>query len=245
MRQDYRAVSVADLLAHRGGIADVPLPLVPPGGDPAERRASALPLILALPPQGTPGQTYRYSNLGYIVVGAVVDRVADISFERLAARELLQPLGLSSAGFFAPSGSQAPRGHTAIGVPLPPGSPLYAPWAASPAGLFHLSLPDWAKYARLHLGLGPAGYLPPALLARLHRPFAGPGERYALGWHVASTSAGPVLRHDGSDGYWSARIVLIPSLDYAVLMAANILSPGATRAADELEALLLRRFPPR
>jgi len=243
MRQDYRTVSVADLLAHRGGILDVPLP--PLGGGPAERRALALPLILALPPQGTPGQTYLYSNLGYIVVGAVLDRVSGIPFERLAARELFRPLGLGSAGFFAPTRSQAPRGHTAIGLPLPPNSPLYAPRAASPAGLFHLSLPDWAKYARLHLGLGPAGYLPPALLARLHRPFAGPGERYALGWHVASTLAGPVLRHEGSEGYWSARIVLMPSLDYAILMATNILSPGAVRAANELETLLLRRFPPR
>jgi CubicO group peptidase (beta-lactamase class C family) len=244
MRHDYRDVSLADLLAHRGGIPQLlPLPL-PLGGNPADLRAVALPVILALPPQGEPGQTYLYSNLGYIVVGAVLDRVAGIPFERLAARELFRPLGLGSAGFFAPTGSQAPRGHTFNGIPLPPSSPLYVPRAASPAGLFHLSLPNWAKYARLHLGLGPRGYLPPALLARLQRPFPGPGESYALGWHVDSTSHGTVLRHDGSEGYWSARIVLIPSRDYAILMATNILSPGAERAAHDLEASLLRQFPP-
>ena len=178
MRQDYRTVSVADLLAHRGGILDVPLP--PLGGGPAKRRALALPLILALPPQGTPGQTYLYSNLGYIVVGAVLDRVSGIPFERLAARELFRPLGLGSAGFFAPDriagATGAHRHRPAIAAEL---AALCAPSSQS-SRLFHLSLPDWAKYGCIS-ALGLRATCRQALLARLHRPFAGPGERYALG----------------------------------------------------------------
>ena len=240
----YRSVSLAALLAHRGGVPAVPPLPLPLGDDPAAARAVALPIILALPPVGTPGQTYLYSNLGYIVVGAALDRVAGIAFERLAARELFGPLGLGTAGFSAPTGADAPSGHTALGIPLPPDSLLYPPSGANPAGLYHLSLPDWAKYARLHMGLGPGTYLSATLLARLQRPWVGPGPRYALGWEVATSTYGKILRHDGSDGYWSARTVLIPGRDYGLLMATNILSPGAERAADELEALLFRRFPP-
>jgi CubicO group peptidase (beta-lactamase class C family) len=244
MQAGYRTVSVAALLAHRSGLPDLlPVPL-PVSGNPAADRARALPFILALPPEGMPGQTYRYSNLGYIVVGAVLERLVGVAFERLAARELFQPLSLGSAGFFAPTGPSAPRGHTFMGVPLSPGSLLYPPRAGSPAGLFHLSLPDWARYARVHLGLGPQGYLSSTLLARLQRPSSGPGERYAFGWHVTSTEAGIRLSHNGSDGYWAARILLIPSRDYGILMATNILSTGADSAGDELQTLLLRRFPP-
>jgi CubicO group peptidase (beta-lactamase class C family) len=102
---------------------------------------------------------------------------------------------------------EAPLGHTAFWLPLPPDSELYPPGGASPAGLFHLSLPDWALYARLHLGLGPADYLPGELLARLQAPSSpGLGEEYALGWHVHHGDRGTELRHNGSDGYWSARI---------------------------------------
>jgi D-alanyl-D-alanine carboxypeptidase len=246
MQPAYRGVSVAALLAHRGAIPAVPPIPLPLAGDPAGERARALPVVLALPPQGTPGQTYLYSNLGYALVGAMLDRLAGTPFETLAAAELFQPLGLASAGFLAPAAPEAPRGHTAFGLPLPPDSPLYPPAAASPAGLCHVALPDWAVYAAVHLGPGPEGYLPPELLARLHAPWnpLAADDGYALGWHVDSGPFGTTLRHDGSDGYWSARIVLVPALGHGILMATNILSVNSELAADELEALLLARFPP-
>jgi D-alanyl-D-alanine carboxypeptidase len=246
MQPAYRGVSVAALLAHRGAIpAVLPIPL-PLAGDPAAERARALPVVLALPPQGIPGQTYLYSNLGYAVVGAMLDRLTGTPFESLAAAELFQPLGLSSAGFLAPTVPEAPRGHTAFGLPLPPDSPLYPPAAASPAGLYHVALLDWANYAAVHLGLGPEGYLPPEVLARLHAPWDPlAADGYALGWHVGPGPLGATtLRHDGSDGYWSARIVLTPALGHGILIASNILGPNSGLAADELEALLLARFPP-
>jgi CubicO group peptidase (beta-lactamase class C family) len=246
MRPAYRKVTLAALLAHRSGLPTFPplsLPL-PAGLTPREARARAVPLVLRLEPQGTPGTTYLYSNLGYSVAGAALERVSGIAFEALAARELFRPLGMASAGFFAPAGAAASRGHDPFGSPLPPGSPLYPPKAGSPAGLYHVSLPDWARFARLHLGLGPAGYLKPATLARLQRAHAGPGERYALGWHVGTTAGRTSLAHVGSDGFWSARAILIPSLDYAILMATNILSPAADQASNELRDLLLKRFPP-
>jgi D-alanyl-D-alanine carboxypeptidase len=246
MQPAYRDVSVAALLAHRGGFpAVLPIPL-PLAGDPAAERARALPVVLALPPQGVPGQTYLYSNLGYALVGAMLDRLTGTPFETLAAGELFQPLGLASAGFLAPTAPDTPRGHTAFGLPLPPDSPLHPPAAASPAGLYRVALPDWATYAAVHLGLGPGGYLPPELLARLHAPWDPmAGDGYALGWHVGPGPLGATtLRHDGSDGYWSARIVLMPTLGYGILIASNILGPNSELAADELEALLLARFPP-
>jgi CubicO group peptidase (beta-lactamase class C family) len=246
MQPAYRGVSVAALLAHRGGIPAVPPVPLPLAGDPVVERARALPTVLALPPQGVPGQTFLYSNLGYALVGAMLDRLTGTPFEALTAVELFQPLGLASAGFLAPAAPEAPRGHTAFGLPLPPDSPLYPPPAASPAGLHHVALPDWATCAAVHLGLGPEGYLPLELLARLHTPWDPLAvDGYALGWHVAPGPSGATtLRHDGSDGYWSARIVLIPALEHAILMAANILGPNSELAADELEALLLARFPP-
>jgi D-alanyl-D-alanine carboxypeptidase len=245
MQPAYRGVSLAALLAHRGAIPAVPPVPLPLAGDPAAERARALPVILALPPQGIPGQTYLYSNLGYALLGAMLDRLTGVAFESLAAAELFQPLGLASAGFLAPTAPDAPRGHTFFGLPLPPDSPLYPPAAASPAGLHHVALPDWAGYAAVHLGLGPEGYLPPEVLARLHAPWDPlAAEDYALGWHVGPGPFGTVLRHDGSDGYWSARIVLVPALGYGLLMATNIFGPNAELAADELEALLFARFPP-
>ena len=244
MQPAYRGATLESLLAHRAAIPQVPPVPVPLRGDPATERARALPVILTLPPQGVPGQTFLYSNLGYIVAGAMLERLAGLPFEALALGELFQPLGLATAGFGPPVG-EAPQGHTAFWLPLPPESELYPPVGASPAGLFHLSLPDWARYALVHMGLGPADYLPPELLARLQRPWAPDlGESYALGWQVAPGNWGTELRHNGSDGYWSARIRLVPALGYGVLMATNMLGFNVEPAAEELESRLMALFPP-
>jgi CubicO group peptidase (beta-lactamase class C family) len=244
MQPAYRTATLARLLAHRSAIPQSPPIPLPLSGEPAVERAGALPVLLALPPQGLPGQTFLYSNLGYIAAGAMLERVAGVPFEALAAAELFQPLGLGSAGFGAPTGD-APQGHTAFWLPLPSNSGLYPPQGAAPASLFHLSLPEWALYAALHLGLGPADYLPPALIGYLHQPWTlNLGESYALGWYVEAGTWGPELRHNGRDGYWSARIRLIPSLGYGVLMATNMLGLNVEPAAEELETTLMRRFPP-
>ncbi len=240
----YRGATLESLLAHRAGLPQLPPVPVPLRGDPALERERALPVILTLSPQGLPGQTFLYSNLGYIVAGAMLERLAGMPFEALAASELFAPLGLKTAGFGPPLG-EAPQGHTAFGLPLPPESELYPPVGASPAGLFHLSLPEWARYALVHMNLGPPDYLPPELLARLQRPWTPElGASYALGWHVDPGNWGTELRHDGSDGYWSARIRLVPALSYGVLMATNMLSLNVEPAAAELEARLVQQFPP-
>ena len=86
----------------------------------------------------------------------MLERLAGRPFEDLAAAELFQPLGLVTAGFGPPVG-EVPQGHTAFGLPLPPDSDLYPPVGACPAGLFRMSLPEWARYAIVHMGLWPAG----------------------------------------------------------------------------------------
>ena len=82
-------------------------------------------------------------------------------------------------------------------------------------------------------------------LAARHQPWAPDyGESYALGWQVRPGDWGIELRHDGSDRYWSARIRLIPARGYGVLMATNMLSLNVEPAAEELEAGLMRAYPP-
>ncbi|KAB2848236.1 MAG: beta-lactamase family protein, partial [Hyphomicrobiaceae bacterium] len=49
---------------------------------------------------GSPGPRGRfvYSNLGYIVIGAIIDRLTESPFETALAREVWEPLGVTSAG---------------------------------------------------------------------------------------------------------------------------------------------------
>ena len=248
MRPAYRKVTLAMLLAHRSGLPEsVPDAWLPDilgrPGTPRQVRAHFLPLLLQLEPVGRPGRDFAYSNLGYIVAAAALERRLNASWDDTIEQQLFQPLGMDSAGFGTPTGPLAAWGHDVLGQPVRPSSPRQLPPVLAPAGVVHLDLPDWARFAWLHLGKGPPGYLSANGLARLHRPWPGSGERYALGWGVIGDDP-PILTHNGSDDrFWSASILLAPVQQYGLLITTNHAGQKANAAVEAATRALITAFP--
>jgi CubicO group peptidase (beta-lactamase class C family) len=121
--------------------------------------------------------------------------------------------------------------------------------ALGPAGTVHVSIPDWARFARLHLDSAtdtrrdPATprLLKPETLQTLHT--APEGSTYAGGWVVAERdwAGGKALTHVGSNTVWVASIWLAPARDLAFFAATNVGGEVAIRACDQaITALILR-----
>jgi len=75
-----------------------------------------------------------------------------------------------------------------------------------------------------------------------------PGTDYALGrnvgtrnWAGSAGGSGPVLFHQGSNGYWWAAVWLAPERDLALFAATNAGGDPAFAAADEAVVALIRR----
>lgn len=229
MRDEYRRVTLADLLSHRAGIVATPRPeegarLVRVRGLP-QRRLVVADVALAAP-SAAPRGSFLYSNYSYVIAAAMIEQATGRSWEELVRAEVLAPLGLGSAGFGAPGTAasiDAPRGHIGPGYnasgPIPPSSPLADnPAFAQPAGGLHMSMRDLALFGADHLR-GSRGEAA-TLLTRdsyrfLHRP-RGAGE--ATGWGVAP---GGELYHDGSNLRWFALLRVIPSERLVIAIAAN------------------------
>ncbi|QIS19456.1 serine hydrolase domain-containing protein [Nocardia terpenica] len=97
----YAGVSIELLLQHRGGTPpDVPDDLggLLTDGDPSTARAAVVRAILTRPPAGATGK-YSYSNVGYMILGMVLERKGRTSWESLMRTELFTPLRMDSAGF--------------------------------------------------------------------------------------------------------------------------------------------------
>jgi CubicO group peptidase (beta-lactamase class C family) len=206
---------------------------------PVAQRSLLVETLTALPPAKPPGSTFLYSNAGFSLAGAMLERADGVVYEDLMRTHLFEPLGMTSAGFGAPEGESAPWGHGANGKPVRPGRGADNPAAIAPAGRVHLTLEDWAKYARRHLRIareeGP--------LRRLHVPATESGRaRYACGWSVAEVGDPPlrILGHSGSNTMWYSVIWLVPELDLAILTACNDGTQGA--ALERLTADLLTEF---
>lgn len=96
---------------------------------------------------GTIGN-FVYSNLSYMVAGAMAEKVTGKSWETLMQENLFTPLGMTSAGFGPPGTTgqvDQPWGHTLNGdtwIPYQHDNPP----DLGPAGTVHLTIEDWAKY---------------------------------------------------------------------------------------------------
>lgn len=243
MRVEYVNVTLRDLLAHRGGFPEsLPKKLATRlkkfRGTPAEAREFLLPELLKLRPAGRPGVNFVYSNVGYSIVAVMLERYTEFSYEELMDFEVFQPLGMTTAGFGEPrsaAGPDEPVGHTAKGKPLPSTSPLTPPAAGNPAGLIHMSMADWSRFAAIHLDeSGSRGYLSTNTLNFLHQAFPGSTPRYALGWLRLTNGTDNILAHNGSNGYWYSVIALIPGRNLALMIACNQGGKKADKATLEV-----------
>lgn len=255
MRDEYRGVTLEQLMRHRGGIVqhmnfDGPTMtrLVNLPGSPSEQRGAYVAEVLNLEPIHKPGTQMKYSNAGYSIVGHIAETAAGKSWEDLVREHVLAPLEMKRSGIGWPateSNPAQPRGHYVRGnARVPQGLGEYKLGSyLSPAGNVHCSLADLARYAAAHMkGLrGQDGWMKAATIQRLHEPpVDASGERYACGWVVGETRDEKRMDwHNGSAGTFYAAVVLFPDDDLAVVIAANMGAESMDSAAMKV-ALAVR-----
>src|SRR5690606_41936834 len=82
------------LPAHRAG-----LPAWRPLPSPARSREAVAAAALGIPLEGAPGGDRRYSDVGFIVLGAILEAVAGARLDTLFSREVAAPLGLTRTSY--------------------------------------------------------------------------------------------------------------------------------------------------
>jgi CubicO group peptidase (beta-lactamase class C family) len=210
-----------------------------------------------------PGTAFAYSNMGYVVAGAMLERVGGKTWEELVRERVFDPLGLASAGFGpqatlgridAPLGHELQRGKPKPMLAGPNGD---NPLLLGPAGTVHLSVLDFAAWAGWNAGEGKRGpaIVRPETLKKLHtpvvtvrRPNAAPGTpptgRYALGWGEVTLPASPepFVFHGGSNEKNLAFILLQPRHDFAMVLMTNVAGTQADAALKALVTDLYRTY---
>jgi CubicO group peptidase (beta-lactamase class C family) len=241
---DFQAVTLSQLLTHRAGLPhDVRWGRLP-GQTPTEQRLSIVTSSLEAPPQHRPGTKYEYSNVGYALAGLMAETVTGRSWEELMQERLFDPLEMATAGFGQvgkPETVDQPWGHRAAGGQVEPTQRDNAP-VVGPAATVHCSIPDWARFAALHMAAvrGKPRLLKAATFRALHTP--PPGFEYAGGWLVCQRTwaGGRAFTHNGSNTAWYSTIWLAPAINLAFLASTNQGDKVAEKANDEAIVALIR-----
>ena len=238
----YHSVTLWQLISHTGGLvrnarswwAHTELEI-------RERRYAIMQENLADPPAGPVG-AFLYSNLGYMVAGAMAEKLTGQNWETLMEERLFAPLGMASAGFGAPGNLNAvgqPWGHSrdAGGAWVP--SQLDNAAALGPAGTVHVSIADWAKFIQLWFPDAVPSILDRTTLTTLITPRSG---EYAAGWYVVQRSwaADRALNHLGSNTYWATSLWVAPNRERAYLAVANSAEPGLDQTHELLDSIIAR-----
>ncbi len=171
-----------------------------------------------------PGESWRYSNLGYGMLDYVIERVSGASFAGFMRQELFLPLGLTHMTVDIEPGMESLTAtrYTPDGVPLP-----FYEFDHPGASAIYSSVRDLVRFGTFHLGqLEPQGgaVLSRSSLAEMVRPTAelAEGMGYGVGWGVVELPGSlRTITHNGGMPGVSTELVLLPEVGTVVAALSN------------------------
>ncbi len=239
------AITVEHLLLHTSGLtADNAL------ADYKDGKAKAMERIAALSLEAEPGARFRYSDVGFIVLGELVERIGGEPVNSFAHKHVFEPLKMTSTGY-KPEGKIKERcvptgkrdGQWLISEVHDPRAALID-CVAGHAGLFSTA-DDLARYARMLLRGGELDgkrILSPLTVRRMTEPQLVPGGLRSLGWDIDTSFSAPrgeLFRKGegfGHTGFTGTSIWIDPPSKTAVIILTN-----RVHISEKVQVTQLRR----
>ncbi|WP_328439707.1 beta-lactamase family protein [Streptomyces sp. NBC_00444] len=220
--------TIAELLAHTGGLAaESPAPWWE--RTPGTLRPELVDVLGKQPLVHPIGRRFHYSNPGYTMLGALVEKLRGAAWEDVLRREVLEPLGLNRTS----AQPQAPHAggwavHPWADVMLP--EPTEDLGRMAPAGQLWSTTEDLARFA-VFLNKGDSRVLSAETVREMRTP-AAPAEAadvvdgvtYGLGMQLQSRDGRLLVGHSGSLPGFLANLTMSVEDDVAAVVLANCTS---------------------
>ncbi|HKP47618.1 MAG TPA: serine hydrolase domain-containing protein [Pyrinomonadaceae bacterium] len=219
--EDKKTITLHQLLTHTAGMTDSL------GGDEdwigrEEYLQKAFNSKLVNPPG-----TYAYSNVGYSILAAVVEKVSGREYEAFLAKEILTPAGMKQTGYILPKwdkskmaigyksgqrwGTTFDQSNYRKGVT----------WHLKGNGGIHSTVGDLYLWTRALRG---NAVLSPAAKQKYFAPQVKTGDResYGYGWSVETNQRNEtVITHNGGNGSFMDTVMMLPQKDFVAIVSTN------------------------
>ncbi|MEJ2086576.1 MAG: serine hydrolase [Acidobacteriota bacterium] len=249
--------TVAQLLSHTSGLRNpMPLRWIHPAGERGPALDEMTMRLLRAHPglKFRPGSRYAYSNLNYLILGLLIERVSGLKFEEYVHHHLLRPLGAESAGFELGPGSASgySRRWSVMGIAAraivdsrffgatDKGLTALQPFQVdgAPYGGLVGTATDMLRLgcAMLDVGTVSKESILPTSLARLAlmnvRSNDGEALPVGLGWHLAEKNGQPCAHHLGGGLGFRSELRIYPRMRRAIAVVANETSFDTSTLTD-------------
>lgn len=233
-----RAITIEQLLRHRAGlIADNALGDYADGPEKAWEKLARIDLV------SKPGERFLYSDVSFLILGRLVERVTGQDLARFSRENVFEPLGMARSAFRPIGADNGPVDRVAPtekeGGRVLRGT-VHDPRArslggvAGHAGLFGTA-DDLAVYAQMLLSEGRTttgrALLAPATVRAMIDPGSTPErQKRGLGWDIATSFSSPRgslfgPRSFGHTGFTGTSVWIDPDTDTFVIILASRLHP--------------------
>ena len=233
-----REVTLRMLLVHSSG-----LPAYEKLFLKAKSRDELLQAVFTMPLAANPASHASYSDIGFILLGVALERIADEAIDRFCQREIFAPLAMTSTTFNSPAELRAKIPPTAddqtfrhriIQGEVQDENACILGGVAPHAGLFSTAR-DVAQFAHAMLDGGRPILRPETISIFTRREAAPAGTSRALGWDTPSapSQSGKYFSPNsfGHLGYTGTSLWIDPDRQLSITLLTNRTWPDCSNRA--------------
>ncbi len=208
-----------------------------------------------------PGTRWSYSNLGYVFLGQIIERLSGDDFEVYIDKNILKPLGMTESYFDRSPyflESRVSASYLRAGTKITPQPFNFDTGITTSNSGLKAPITDMARYLRFLIGepgnaryeivlkrsslveawtgvlpATEAGQPPTAYTAGSH----GQPPMMGLGFFILNSDGHSYIYHDGDQGGFSSELLLDPADHCASILVVNTTDTGAPPPTPELHPL--------
>ncbi len=233
-------VTIHHLLTHTGGTGDIFGPAFTANRLSLRTTGDYVELYGARNLQFQPGSQFSYSNYGFMLLGAIIERVTGKSYYDYVAERIHAPAQMTATGS-VPEDALVPErsvGYMRQGGTVLMSNAATLPYRGTPAGGGYSTVEDLARFAvalreqklldQAHTTMLLGGKVPMS-----------PAQQYAYGFIDYAVANRRFVGHSGGAAGMNGDLAFEPGGGYVVVVLSNFDPPAAT----QMSAYILSRLP--
>ena len=244
---DKRDITIHQLLTHAAGFESdyAPTDYTP------NTREEYVARMFAAKLQSPPGAEHSYSNAGYSLLAAIIEKITGQDYERALTNLVLAPAGMRETGYLLPGWDARRISHgyeggrdwgTIVDRLKVPGAPF---WALRGNGGLQSTLDDMMRW---DAALRSSAVFADSTRTKFMKGYiseGGPGDsKYAYGWSVHPSRRGThVVEHNGGNGIHVAEFKRFVDEGITIFVASSVAELKASPVIESIESIVFGDAP--
>lgn len=218
-----KRITIEHLLTHTGGVPNF---TGKPGFVPNMAKevtvAGMIDSFKNDPLQSEPGTKFAYTNSGYFLLGAIIEKVSGMPYARFLEQRIFIPLGMLDTAQDGHANGKAKRavGYTSGGPGFEPAPPI-AMTQIYAAGALVSTVDDLARW---DAAISSGKLLKSANWQRAFTPYKlanGSSTGYGYGWGTSKVQGSPTIEHGGGINGFTSFAMRLPKEKVFVVVLSN------------------------